>query len=181
MGSPPTPAGSPAFFGRKPEERTPGASPWTPFLWPLVPTRWFLGQLSLIRLRGYFFRYTKTDLERIFRGKICWKEFSRKKVSKSGHVHGTRNSLSTGTMRHPTPKRASANERALNQGGAGGHPPRLFASGLSLEKAWIPRPGPGGEPRCRSGPAQVQKEPPADSAAAPKGSVSPHPLTRETW
>ena len=34
--------------------------------------------------------------------------------------------------------------------GAGGHPPRLFASGLSLEKAWIPRPGPGGNPphRC---------------------------------
>ena len=40
-------------------------------------------------------------------------------------------------------ERASS-ERALNQGGAGGHPPRLFASGLSLEKAWIPRPGPGG-------------------------------------
>ena len=27
----PTPGGGPAFFGRKPEERTPGASPWTPF------------------------------------------------------------------------------------------------------------------------------------------------------
>ena len=34
-------------------------------------------------------------------------------------------------------------------GGAGGHPPRLFASGLSLEKAWIPRPGPGGKPTAQ--------------------------------
>ncbi len=34
-------------------------------------------------------------------------------------------------------------------GGAGGIPPRLFASGLSLEKAWIPRPGPGGNPPRR--------------------------------
>ena len=86
---------------------------------------------------------------------------TRKKRPKSGHVHGHRNSPSTGTMWHPTPKRASGNERALKPGGAGGIPPRLFASGLSLEKAWIPRPGPGGEPRCRSGPAQVPTEPPA--------------------
>ena len=33
--------------------------------------------------------------------------------------------------------------------GGGGIPPRLFASGLSLEKAWIPRPGPGGNPPRR--------------------------------
>ena len=37
-----------------------------------------------------------------------------------------------------TPKRASGNERAIKKGWAGGIPPRLFASGLSLEKAWIP-------------------------------------------
>ena len=81
----------------------------------------------------------------------------------------------------PNPKTSECQRAGHKPRGGGGHPPRLFASGLSLEKAWIPRPGPGGEPRCRSGPAQVQKEPPADSAAAPKGSVSPHPLTRETW
>ena len=56
-----------------------------------------------------------------------------------------------------TPKRASANERAIKEGG--GHrdliPPRLFASRLSLEKAWIPRPGPGGKPRRRFQPAPV--------------------------
>ena len=40
------------------------------------------------------------------------------------------------------------NERVGTSGplkkGGGGHPPRLFASGLSLEKAWIP-------PRDRAG------------------------------
>ena len=51
-------------------------------------------------------------------------------------------------LRPATPKRASESERAL-KGGAGGIPPRLFASGLSLEKAWIPRPGPGGNPPRR--------------------------------
>ena len=54
----------------------------------------------------------------------------------------------------PTPKRASGNERALKRG-AGGIPPRLFASGLSLEKAWLPRPGPGGNPPRRVHPAPV--------------------------
>ena len=44
---------------------------------------------------------------------------TRKKRPKSGHVHGHRNSPSTGTMWHPTPKRASANERPLTQGGGG--------------------------------------------------------------
>ena len=39
---------------------------------------------------------------------------TRKKRPKSGHVHGHRNSPSTGTMRPTTPKRASGNERAIN-------------------------------------------------------------------
>ena len=44
----------------------------------------------------------------------------------------------------PRQNERASSERALNQGGRGVTPPRLFASGLSLEKAWIPRPGPGG-------------------------------------
>ena len=56
----------------------------------------------------------------------------------------------------PNPKTSECQRAGHKKGGAGGHPPRLFASGLSLEKAWIPRPGPGGNPRCRSGPAPVQ-------------------------
>ena len=69
-----------------------------------------------------------------------------KKRPKSGHVNGHRNSLSTGTMWHPTPKRASANERALKMGGRGATPRDSLRPGFLLEKAWIPRPGPGGEP-----------------------------------
>ncbi len=63
----PAPGGSPAFFGRKPEERTPGLRPGPGFLWPLVPTRWVWGWLPLARSRFYFLRYTKTDLGRIFK------------------------------------------------------------------------------------------------------------------
>ena len=141
-----------------------GASPWTPFYSRSFPLADFLLQLSLQRSRGYFLRYTKTDLGRIFEKKHTGKHFLRKKVSKSGYVCGHRNSPTTGTMWHPTPKRASGNERAIRKrGGAGATPPRLFASGLSLEKAWIPRPGPGGKPRCRSGPAPVPTGPPADN------------------
>ena len=110
---------------------------------------------------------------------------TRKKRPKSGHVHGHRNSPSTGTLRLPTPKPASGNERAIKTGGPGGLPPALFLP-ISREK-WgpppgrraprgaaprgtgkapttrrvrstlpHPRPGPGGEPRRRSGPAMVQ-------------------------
>ena len=66
-----------------------------------------------------------------------------KKRPKSGYADGHRNRRTTGTMRHNRQNERASSERALNRG-AGGIPPRLFASGLSLEKAWIPRPGPGG-------------------------------------
>ena len=83
----PAPGGGPAFFGRKPGERTPGLRPGPGFLWPLVPTRWVWGSLSLKRSRGYFLRDAKTDLGRIFRGKICWKAFWGKKVSNPLCLH----------------------------------------------------------------------------------------------
>ena len=37
-----------------------------------------------------------------------------------------------------TAKTSECQRAGPKKGGAGGHPPRLFASGLSLEKAWIP-------------------------------------------
>ena len=39
-----------------------------------------------------------------FRGKICWKAFSRKKVPKSGDRHGARNSPTTASLRSHLPK-----------------------------------------------------------------------------
>ena len=71
-----------------------------------------------------------------------------KKRPKSGHVDGVRNSPSTGTMRHPTPKRASANERAIKMGGRGPSPATLCVRAFSRESL-DPRPGPGGNPPRR--------------------------------
>ena len=125
------------------------------FLGPLVATRWFLRPLPLIRSRGYFVRYAKTDLGRIFRGKICCKAFLRKKAPKSGHADGCRNSPTTGTMCPTTPKRASANERTIKEGGPGGKAPGALSSGFLRRKPGS-RPESGGNPRGRSGPAPVQ-------------------------
>ena len=69
-------------------ERGPGASPLDPrFLWPLVPTRWFLGSLSLVRSWGYDYRYPNTDLERIFPEKYAEKAFLRKNISAPLRLH----------------------------------------------------------------------------------------------
>ena len=66
-----------------------------------------------------------------------------KKRPQSGHADGCRNSPSTGTMWHPTPKRASGNERVINRGSRGRSPRRSFLR-LSPEKAGLP-PGVGRE------------------------------------
>ena len=47
---------------------------------------------------------------------------TRKKRPKSGHVDGPRNRRTTRTMWHPTPKRASGNERAIKPGVQGACP-----------------------------------------------------------
>ena len=49
----------------------------------------------------------------------------------------------------PNAKTSERQQAGHKKWRAGGIPPRLFASGLSLEKAWIPRPGPGGNPPRR--------------------------------
>ena len=68
------------------------------------------------------------------------------------------------------PKRASANERAINQGGgAGGIPPRLFASGLSLEKAWIPARDRAGTHLAGANLRRSKPGPPADGREGPPG------------
>ena len=68
---------------------------------------------------------------------------TRKKRPKSGHVGGLRNRHAIAPLRYPTPKRASANERAIKKGGGGHPPPRLFASGLSPRESLDPPPGTG--------------------------------------
>ena len=68
-----------------------------------------------------------------------------------------------GTETAPPPEQCATTaktsewERAgPKKGGAGGIPPRLFASGLSLRESLDPRPGPGGNPPRRCQPAPVQ-------------------------
>ena len=81
-----------------------GAAPWTPGFMARSRSRSLVfGDRCLWYDSGViYFRYAKTDLGRIFRKKICSKSILRKKASKSGHVHGARNSPSTGTMRSTT-------------------------------------------------------------------------------
>ena len=85
---------------------------------------------------------------------------TRKKRPKSGHVHGLRNRRNIASLRPTTPKPASGNERPLTQGG-GGHPPATLCVRAFSRESLDPRPGPGGNPRCRSGPAAVLPGPPA--------------------
>ncbi len=90
-----------------------------------------------------------------------------KKRPKSGHADGHRNSPSTGTMWYPTPKRASANERAIKEGGPGGAAPGALSSGFLRRKPGS-RPESGGNPRGRSGPAPVPTWPPCRPGSPPQ-------------
>ena len=69
-----------------------------------------------------------------------------KKRPKSGHVHGHRNSPTIAPLRPTTPKRASGNERAINQGGAGGIPPATLCVRAFSRESLDPPPGTGREP-----------------------------------
>ena len=119
---------------------------------------------------GYYYRYPKTDLGRIFEKKYAEKHFCERKSPNQGTHIGT--VIASRPEQCATTAKTSEWKRAGNKNrGAGGHPPRLFASGLSLAKAWIPRPGPGGNPRRRSGPAAVLTGPP------PAGNDGPRPAS----
>ncbi len=160
-GAPPARQGSP--FLPKWGERRAGGKPLDPgFLWPLVATRWVWGSSSLIRSKGYFVRYTKTDLGRIFREKYAGKHFLRKKVPKSGHVHGPRTRRTTGTMWHPTPKRASGNERVINQG-VQGRGPGVFPPAFSGESR-APARSRAGNHLAEANLRQSRPNPPANPA-----------------
>ena len=98
-------------------------------------------------------------------------EILKKKAPKSGHVDEPRNSPTTAPLRPTTPKRASGNERAIEWGG-GGPPPRLFASGLSLEKAWIPARDRAGTHVAGSTLRRFPTEPPIDDRG-PRPSFPP--------
>ena len=134
VGGPACPAGSP-FLPRNGEKEGRGQAPWTPGFYGPLRRSLVLGSLSLIRWRGYFVRYPNTDLGRIFPEKYAEKAFYERKSPNQGTYMGTVIAPPPGQC--GTNAKTSEWERAGAIWGGGGTP-RDFASGLSLEKAWIP-------------------------------------------
>ncbi len=97
-----------------------------------------------------------------------------KKRPKSGHADGCRNSPSTGTMWHPTPKRASGNERVINRGSRG-QAPGLFLR-LSPEKAGLPARESGGNHLAGANLRRSKPGPPADGVGEEDQLVRPQSL-----
>ena len=147
-GGPACPAGVP-ISPEKWGERGPGASPLDPrFYGPLVPTRSFWRLWRIVPVEGLLRApCTCPDLETFFH-KMLFQHIFPENASQIGLSIPEEIAPQT-YQSQQSPNPASGNERAIKKGGAGGIPPRLFASGLSLEKAWIPRPGPGGNPPRR--------------------------------
>ena len=113
---PACPAGSP-FLPRNGEKEGRGQAPWTPSFMAARSHSLVLGSLSLVGSRGYFLRYAKTDLGRIFEGKYAEKAFLRKKGSKSGHVDGCHNRPTTATPKaFPSGGRLWAGEAGSDEG-----------------------------------------------------------------
>ncbi len=130
-------------------ERGPGASPLDPrVLWPACfAARSFWRSCHIVPVMGLFRSPSSyPDLGTFFH-KMLFQHIFSKNASQIGLRISEGIAPRTDQGQQP-PKRASGNERPLTQGGRG-HPPRLFASGLSLESL-DPRPGPGGNPprRC---------------------------------
>ena len=80
------------------------------------------------------------------RGSLWVVQPHTKKRPKSGHADGPRNSPTTGTMCHNRQNERAAASGPSKKGGRGATPRDSLRPGFLLEKAWIPRPGPGGEP-----------------------------------
>ena len=74
-----------------------------------------------------------------------------------------------------TAKTSECQRAGHKNGGAGGHPPRLFASGLSLEKAWIPARDRAGTYVAGLDLQRSQRDHLPTSAEAPGPTWAPHP------
>ena len=147
-------------------EEEPGPRPWTPgFMARSLSLARFGDRCLWYDSGGCYFRYAKTDLERIFPKKYAEKHFCERKSPNQGTYMGL--VIAYRPEQCGTTAKTSECQRAAPKLGGAGAPPRLFASGLSLEKAWIPPPGPGGNPRRRFQPAMVSTGPPADGKPGP--------------
>ena len=125
--------GSPTFFEESRGKEHQGQAPGPRVLWPLVATRWFLRWLFLIRQRGYFFRYPKTDLGRIFRKKYDEKHFCERKFPNQGTYMGTETAPppeQCGTTAKTSERQRAGHKKTGVQGAL---PPALFPPAFSGE------------------------------------------------
>ncbi len=68
------------------KKRTPGLCPGPGFSRPLVPTRWIWRLYASEWLQNASFRYTKTDLDRIFRENTLKKNFAKECLQSKVHT-----------------------------------------------------------------------------------------------
>ena len=139
------PGGGP-HFSREMGRKRAGAAPLDPQLYsPLAAARSFWGSLSLIRQRGCFLRYAKTDLGRIFREKICWKAFCERKFPNQGTYMGpviAHRPEQCGT----TAKTSECQRAGPKKRGGGGPPPATLCVRAFSRESLDPPPGTGREP-----------------------------------
>ena len=115
--------GEPGFLWKKAGGKNTRGKPLDPgFYSPLAAARSFWGSLSLIRQRGYFLRYPKTDLGRIFGKKYAEKEFCKRKSPNQGTYMGT--VIAPRTKQCGTTAKTSEWERAGHKTGGRGATPR---------------------------------------------------------
>ena len=157
------PRGSPAFFGRKPEERTPGASPLDPgFYGPLAAARSFWRLCHIVPVPGLL-RYPCTcpDLETFFH-KMLFQHIFPENASQIGLRISEETVPRTDPGQQP-PKRASANERAIKLGVQGACPRPSFSPFL----------GRNGDPRRAGGAPGALRPEASEEPQLPEGYPPP--------
>ena len=83
---PPGPGRGPGFLWKKAGRKNTKALPWTRISRPLVPTRWIWRLYASEWLQNASFRYTKTDLDRIFRENTLKKNFAKECLQSKVHT-----------------------------------------------------------------------------------------------
>ena len=120
----------------------------------LLPLAHFGGRAALSRSWGYFAAHLRTLIWGLSFIKCFFSIFSPENASQISFSISEETAPPTDPGQQP-PKRASANERPLTQGGRGPFPATLCVRAFSRESL-DPRPGPGGKPPRRCQPAPVQ-------------------------
>ena len=147
------PGGGPHFSREMGRKRAGALPPWTLGFMAACCRSLVLGFVPHCPGRGLFRRPSSyPDLGTFFH-KMLFQHIFPGNASQIGLRISEETAPSNGSG--TTTAKTSEWERAAPNSGGEGPPPRLLRPGF-LEKAWIPRPGPGGKPPRRCQPAPVQ-------------------------